>query len=131
MALLNTLLNRLFDAMLQPFTTLPLLASLAVISLATAIAMLLVSRAADRQRLTAAKRQIYADLLEIRLFKDEARAMLRSEASMLRHTASYVMAAVTPALWTLAPLALAVVQLQSYFGYSGVEIGQPVLVSVT
>ena len=132
MVLINRLLNRLFEAGLQPFTSLPILGSLAVVSLLTAIAMLLVARVAANQKgLKEARRQIYADLFEIRLFKDEGRAMLRSQASMFRHTARYLALALTPALWTLAPLALAVAQLQSYFGYTGVEIGQPVLVSAT
>src|SRR5207302_5309481 len=91
MTLLNRLLNPLFDLVLRPLQPFGIIASLAVLSLATAIAILLVVRAtSDQPALAAIKRQIHADLFEIRLFNDDLRAMLRAEADILRHNATYL-----------------------------------------
>ena len=126
---LNRLLNPVFDLLLRPLQPLGIVASLAVLSLVTAIAILLVVRATSNQpALTAVKRQIHADLFEIRLFNDDLRAMLRAERDILRHNATYLRLSLVPMVWILLPAALAVAQLQSYYGYAGVDVGRPVLV---
>ena len=54
--------------------------NLSIVSLVTAVGVLLVVRAASDQRaLSAIKRQIHGDLFEIRLFNDDIRAMLRAQ----------------------------------------------------
>jgi hypothetical protein len=130
MTLLNRLLNPVFDLVLRLLQPFGIIASLAFLSLATAIAILLVVRvASDQPALAAIKRQIHADLFEIRLFHDDLRAMLRAEAAIVRHNAMYLRLSLVPLLWVLVPAALAAAQLQAYYGYAGVEIGQPVLVT--
>lgn len=130
MILLNRLLNPVFDLLLRPLQPLGIVASLAVLSLITAIAILLVVRAtSDQSALAAVKRQIHADLFEIRLFNDDLRAMLRAERDILRHNATYLRLSLVPMVWILVPAALAAAQLQSYYGYTGVDVGRPVLVT--
>src|ERR1700704_6638350 len=126
----NRLLNPIFDLLLRALQPLGIVASLAVLSLLTAIAVLLVVRTTSNQRaLAAVKRQIHADLFEIRLFNDDLRAMARAQADILRHNATYLRLSLVPMLWMLIPLGLLVAQLQCYFGYSGVAVGQPVLIT--
>jgi uncharacterized membrane protein (DUF106 family) len=130
MTLLNRLLNQVFDLVLQPLQPLGLVASLAIVSLVTAVALLLVVRAVSDQRaLAAIKRQIHADLFEIRLFNDDLRAMLRAELGILRHNVTYLRLSLVPMVWILVPAALAAAQLQTYYGYSGVDVGRAVLVT--
>jgi uncharacterized membrane protein (DUF106 family) len=130
MTLLNRLLNSIFDLVLRPLEPLGIVASLAVVSLVTAVAILLVVRAVSNQRaLAAIKRQIHADLFEIRLFNDDVRAILRAELDILRHNATYLRLSLVPMIWILVPAALAAAQLQAYYGYAGVDIGRPVLVT--
>jgi uncharacterized membrane protein (DUF106 family) len=132
MTRVNGLLNRLFDLMFRPLGPLPILHSLAIVSLVTAIVILIVMRAtSNQQALAATKRQMYADLLEMRLFKDDLRAMWRAQWSMLRHNAGYLRLSLASALWTLVPVVLAIAQLQCFFGYSGVSVREPVLVTAT
>ena len=131
MALLNRFLNPIFDLLMRPLQPLGVAPSLAVVSLVTAIAILLVVRATSDQRaLAAIKRQIHADLFEIRLFNDDLRAMLRAELGILRHNATYLRLSLAPMLWILVPAALVAAQLQAYYGYAGVGVGEPVLVTV-
>jgi uncharacterized membrane protein (DUF106 family) len=130
MTAVNALLDRTFDLLLGPLRPLPLFASLSVVSLVTAIALLMAVRATSNQRAIAAvKRQIHADLFEIRLFNDDLRAMLRAEVDILRHNATYLRLSLVPMLWMLIPVALVVAQLECHFGYSGVGVGQPVLIT--
>ena len=128
MSLLNALLARTFDLLLLPFRQLPPMVGLAVVSLATAIAMLLVFRRTSNQtRLAAVKSQIHASIFEIRLFNDDLRAIFRAQGEILRHNLTYLRLSVVPMLWMMVPLLLVVAQLQFHYGYSGLSVGQPVL----
>jgi uncharacterized membrane protein (DUF106 family) len=130
LTVVNAMLDRVFDLLLRPLGHLPILVSLAVVSLVTAIAILLVVRAASNQQAMAAvKRQMYADLLEMRLFNDDLRAMWRAQWSMLQHNGRYLRLSLVPVLWTFVPLALVLTQLQFHFGYAEVGVGEPVLVT--
>jgi hypothetical protein len=123
----NAMLDRLFDLLLWPLRPLPIFISLTVVSFVTAIAILFVVRATSNQRaLAAVKRQLYADLLEMRLFNDDLRAMWRAQWSMIRHNGRYLRLSLIPALWTGVPLALVLTQLQCHFGYAEVGVGVPV-----
>jgi hypothetical protein len=126
----NAMLDRLFDLLLRPLRPLPIAFSLAVVSLATALAILLVVRAtSNQQALAAVKRQMYADVLEMRLFNDDLRAMWRAQWSILQHNGRYLRLSLVPALWTVVPLALVLTQLQFHFGYAEVGVGQAVIVT--
>ena len=130
MSLLNSILDPMFDVLLRPLALLPPLAGLALVSLATAIAMLLVVRGTSNQRaLEDVKRQIHAALFEIRLFNDDLRAIFRAQGDMLRHNATYLRLSLVPMLWMIVPLALVIAQLQFHYGYQGFETGRPVLLT--
>lgn len=130
MTLVNQLLGAVADMAMRLLRPLGVTGSLAVVSLVTAILVLIVMRATSNQRaLAAAKRQIHADLFEIRLFNDDLRAILTAELSLLRHNATYLRLSIVPMIWMFVPLALLVAQLQPYYGYSGVAVGRPILVT--
>jgi hypothetical protein len=130
MSLLNNVLGTVFDALLRPLAALPALGSLAIVSLATAIAMLLVVRATSNQpALEAVKRQIHAALFEIRLFNDDLRAIFRAQKEILRHNATYLRLLLVPMAWMIAPLVLLTAQLQFRYGYEGLDAGRPVLLT--
>jgi uncharacterized membrane protein (DUF106 family) len=127
-SLLNALLARTFDLLLLPFRQLPPIVGLAVVSLATAIAMLLIfKRTSNQDRLAAVKRQIHASIFEIRLFNDDLRAIFRAQGEILRHNLTYLRLSIVPMVWMIVPLILVIAQLQFHYGYSGLEVGQPVL----
>ena len=128
MSLLNAVLARVFDLLLAPFRQLPPIAGLVVVSLATAVAMLLIFRkTSDQKRLAAVKRQIHAALFEIRLFNDDLRAIFRAQGEILRHNLTYLRLSLVPMLWMIVPLVLVIAQLQFHYGYRGLTPGEPVL----
>src|SRR4249920_997963 len=115
---LNGILDSVFDALLRPLARLPPLASLAIVSLATAVIMLLVVRRTSNQHaLDQVKRQIHAALFEIRLFNDDLRAIFRAQADMLRHNLTYLRLSLAPMIWMFVPFVLVIAQLQFQYGY--------------
>jgi hypothetical protein len=129
MSYLNALLVPVFDFLLTPFRLMPPLVGLVVVSLVTAVGMLVVfRRTSDQQKLSAVKRSIHASLFEIRLFNDDLRAILRAQSEILRHNATYLRLSMMPMLWVIAPLVLVIAQLQFHYGYTAIHPGQPVLV---
>lgn len=116
------------DLLLVPFRQLPPIVGLVVVSLATAVAMLLIFKKTSNQtRLAAVKRQIHAALFEIRLFNDDLRAIFRAQGEILRHNLTYLRLSLVPMLWMIVPLVLVIAQLQFHYGYGGLTPGEPVL----
>lgn len=129
--MLNAVLAVVTDAALAPFSALPPLASLAIVSLATAVGMLFVfKRTSDQARLAAVKRSIQAGLFEIRLFNDDFRAIARAQREILRDNAKYLWLSVVPMLWVVVPLVLVIAQLQFHYGYAPLHPGDDVLLKV-
>lgn len=129
------LVNRLVAAGIDPLMALlgqlPRLAGLALLSAATGVALLLVVRATSNQRrLAEVKRAIRAGVFEIRLFGDDPRAILRTQAELVRHNLTYLRLSSVPLFWAFVPLVLLTAQLQSFFAYDGVEPGRTSVVKV-
>jgi hypothetical protein len=127
--LVNQIVGWLFELLVQPLRGLPPLAGLAIISLVTAILMLIVFRATSNQpAIAAAKRRLEAGLFEIRLFDDDPRLVLRALGDLLRANLAYVRRSIVPLLWMFVPLTLAIAQLQAFYGYRAVAPGDAFLV---
>lgn len=130
MTLVNALLVRLADALLAPLAGLPPLAVVAGCALGSALAVLAVMRFTSNQAaLGLVKRRIHAALLEMRLYNDDLRALLRAQGEVLRHNLSYVGLSLVPLVITAVPLTLAIAQLQAWYGYTGLTPGTPVMVT--
>jgi hypothetical protein len=131
MSWINLGLGGLVGAALAPFQLLPPIVGLSVVSLVTAVAMLLVFRATSNQQAIAdVKRRIHAGIFEIRLFNDDLRAMFRAQFDVLRHNFTYVWLSLAPMMWMLVPIVLLIAQLQFYYGYDGLGPGASAIVKV-
>ncbi len=131
MTVLNQALTRLFDLALAPFDRLSPLAGLAVLSLGTAIAVLLAFKwTADQPALVTSKRAVQAAIFEMRLFNDDLLAMLGAQAEVLRHTLHYLRLSLAPTLWLIVPMLALLLHMEFRFGYTGLMTGEAVLVTV-
>jgi hypothetical protein len=129
-ATLNAVIGWSFDRLLAPLAMLSPLAGLAVVSLVTAVAMLLCIRVASNQdRLADVKRQIHACIFECRLFQDDLPAVFRALGEMLRRNVVYLGLSLRPLLWAAVPLALLLTQLDLFFGYRA-PVREPRLLTV-
>jgi len=131
MSLVNAVLRFACDWSLAPFSGLPAIVSLFLVSLLTSIGMLLVFKRTSRQsQLADVKRRIHACLFEIRLFSDDLRAILRAQIEILRHNATYLRLSLAPMVWIMPPLVLLMAQLQFHYGYEGLRPGQSAVLAV-
>lgn len=132
MTLVNALLVTVADALLTPLASLPPLAVVIGAALASALAVLGVMRlVSNQQALGDVKRRIHASLLEMRLYNDDVRALLRAQGEVLRHNLTYVGLSLVPLVITAVPLTLAIAQLQAWYGYRGLTAGQAVEITAT
>lgn len=131
MTTLNAILTRVSDLVLAPLAAVPPLWAVLGLALLTALVVLGVMRLTSNQAAVAeAKRLIQADLLEMRLYNDDVRALLRAQGGILRHNGRYIWLSLVPLVVTAMPLTLAIAQLQSYYGYGGLPVGAPALLTV-
>jgi len=131
MSFVNAVLCPVFDLLLAPFAALPPIVSLVVVSLPTAILMLVVFKhTSDQVALAAVKRRIHAGLFEIRLFSDDLRAIFRAQGEILRHNLTYLRLSLVPMVWILPPMVLLIAQLQFHYGYEGLRPRETALLEV-
>lgn len=129
--MLSRALTLIADAILRPVSSLPPLAGVLAMSLLSAISLLLAIRVlGDQPRLRAARNGMAAALFEVRLFNDDLRAILRAQLEVLGHLASYWRATLVPVIVLAVPFTLAIAHLDSYFGYIGLTVGEPALITV-
>lgn len=132
MSALNALLTALADVLLGPLAGLPPLAVITGVSLATALVVLGVMRVTSNQAaLAEVKRRIQAGLLEMRLYNDDLRGLVRAQGEVLWHNLRYVGLSLVPLVITAIPLTLAIAQLQAWYGYSGLATGVPAAITAT
>ena len=128
---MNRVLTAFFDVVLAPFDGLPAALGLSILALVTAIAVLLVFKwTSDQPRLAAAKRAMQAAMFEMRLFNDDLVLLFRAQGDVLRHTLRYLRLSFAPTLWLLLPMLALLVHMEFRFGYSGLTVGDTVLVRV-
>ena len=124
-------LSRIMDGLLLPFSRLPPMVGIAFVSLLAAIVILLTIRvASDQARLIAVRRSLRACVYELRLFRGDPIAVARIFAEGVRLNLVALRLALVPALWLVLPFGLLATQLQSIYGYSGLEPGRAAIVKV-
>jgi hypothetical protein len=131
MGIVNSLLNALFDALFFPFRTLDAWWAMLYISLLTGFLMLAVFRLTSNQAgIRAAKDRIKAHLLEMRLFKDNFRVSLGAQRQILAANWRYVRYSAKPMVVMILPLVLILIQLNFWFGYEPLAVGEPAILKV-
>jgi hypothetical protein len=120
----NTVLGHLFEGALYPFQGLNPWAAIVVLSLITAIIMLLVYRAvSDQNGIRTAKDRIAAHLLEIRLYQNNMPVTFRAQGNILWWNLKYLLHAMRPMLIMIVPLVLVIIHLDMRFGLSPLAPG--------
>ena len=130
-ASLNGASVAIVDAVFGPLLRLPPLIGVLVVSLVTAMVLvLLMRRISDQQRLRATRRRLQAALFEIRLSADDPVAVLQSFRDVMVQNVIYLRLNLVPLLWLIVPLSLLIAQLQAVYGYTGLMRHDPALITV-
>jgi hypothetical protein len=131
-AVLLSLVDKLFDSSFRLLRPLPSLAVLSVFAVLTAVLTLLVVRWTSNQKaIRLVKDRMGARVLEVRLFSDQPRVVLRAYFTLLGDTGLYLRHSLRPLIVLAVPLLLLFTQLEAYFGRTPVDPGQDFLIHAT
>jgi hypothetical protein len=130
MAAVNSIVTRAFDLALAPFAGHPWL-GLVLISLLTGAVLLLVFRYTSNQRgIRAAKDRIISHLLEVLLYRDEMRVVVRAQARLFLDNLRYLGYALVPLAFMLVPVAFLLVQTDLRYGSRPLHVGDKAIVEL-
>ena len=119
-----------FDLFFAPFAGSPWL-GLAAISLVTGVVALLVFRyTSSQQRIREVKSQIIAHLLEVWLYRDEMRVVVRAQVAVVRDNLKYLGYALVPLACMIVPMAALLVQADLRYGHRALAVGERAIVAV-
>jgi hypothetical protein len=132
MTTLLSLIDKVFDFSFRLMRPLPTLAVLAVFSVFTAVISLLAVRwTSDQKAIRRVKYLMGAHVLEVWLFPDQLRVVLRAYLTLFGDTLLYLRYALVPLLVLSVPLLFLFAQLEAHFGRAPVEPGHEFLVRAT
>jgi hypothetical protein len=128
---LNTVINGALAAYFALFQWAPPWLSLGVLSALAGIAMLWIfAKTSDTEAIRATKRKLWAYLLEMRLYGDEPRVVLRSQAALLKANVKYMALMLKPALVIVVPMVLLLVHLEAWYGRAPLPPGRAAILTL-
>ncbi len=128
---INSAIGSVFNLLIYPFKSLNPLWSLAFLSLLIGILMLVIFRyTSDQKSIREAKSKIRAYIFELSLYKDEIGVVLSAQKNILVTNIRYIKYAIKPMLFMIIPLALILIQLESWYGYKPLEPEESAIVSL-
>lgn len=128
---LNHFINILFDLLLMPFKSLDPFWPVFIFSLLTGVIMLLIFRFTSNQKgIKETKNRIKGYLLEVRLFKDNFRIILSAQKKLLIYNLKYFIHAVKPMVFMIVPVCIILIQLQCWFGYNPLKVGESAIFKI-
>ena len=88
------------------------------------------SKTSDQQRIRATKKRLQARLLELRLYADEPRVVLRAQKALFAENFRYFGLMLRPALFATLPMVLLLIVLDGFYGKRPMAPGEVALVTV-
>ncbi len=131
MIALLTSITRLFDVLSAPFARMSPWVGLLVASALSGALLLLVFRYTSHQRrLRAAKDRVMAHLLEVVLYRDDPRVVLRAQARLVRDNLRYLGFTLVPLAVMVLPAVLLITQLDLRYGRRPLHVGERTILAV-
>ncbi|HXQ23954.1 MAG TPA: hypothetical protein VN812_19900, partial [Candidatus Acidoferrales bacterium] len=123
---------RVFALLLDPFAAFPPMLGLALISALSGILLLLGFRVTSNpRRIRAARQQVQAHLLAVRLYRDDLAVTFRAQWSLLGALARYLGNMLVPFLVLLLPFALLFAQLDARYAARALHPGERTILRAT
>jgi hypothetical protein len=132
MSMLHRGLARVFVLLLDPFAALPPMLGLALISALSGVLVLLGFRLTSKPRaIRAARQQVQAHLLAVRLYRDDLAVAFRAQRSLLGALMRYLANMLRPFLVLLLPFALLFAHLDARYATRALHPGEHAIVKAT
>jgi hypothetical protein len=127
----NAAFGRIFEIIFLPFRQASPWFGMILISLLTGLLMLFIFRHTSNQEgIRKAKNKIKAHLLELRLYKDNMRVSLKAYGHILLANLKYLSYSAKPMLVMIVPVLLILIQLNLWFGYRSLDVGQEAVLKI-
>jgi len=105
--------------------------ALIVLSAAAGVALLwLFARTSDPAAIERTKKRLQARLLELRLWADEPRVVLRAQKELFKENGRYFGLMLRPAIYASLPLGAFLIVLQGFYGWEPLRPGEACVVTV-
>ena len=128
---LNHILTVVFDVVYAPLNALPCWFSLTLLSgMVGLLALVVVKYASNQAAIARIKDDIKADMLAIKLFKDELRVMFGAQGRLIWSALRMQYRMLPPLLVMLVPFLLAAAQMGLRYQWRPLEVGEEVLLTV-
>jgi uncharacterized membrane protein (DUF106 family) len=128
----NSLVGNLLSLLFFPFRSQNPWLTMVFVSFLTGLLMLFIFRLTSNQPgIRQVKDKIKAHLLEVRLFKDSLPVTLKAQGQILKHNLKYIGYSAKPMLIMLIPLLVVLAQLNLWFGYQTLRVGETAIVKVS
>jgi hypothetical protein len=125
-------LDKLSDLLALPFSGLPDRLQLILLSLISAVVLLLVFKRISRQeKIRFHKNKIIGYILEMGVFRDQTGRILLNQLRLLQHNCYYLWYVATPFLLLMIPVIFTSVQLDSRLGYRPLQNGETFIIRAT
>ncbi len=131
MDLFNRIITALFDVLLYPFGTLEPVWGLVLVSVVTGAAMVWIfGRISNQQRVRTLKAAMKGHLLEVWIFREQLRNVLKAEGRVLRDTGKYLLCSLPAFVVLMIPVVVIMIHLQARYGCRPLLAGEHALVKV-
>jgi hypothetical protein len=131
MTALNAAITRVMDVFFRAFAWGGPWAQITALALVTAVLALLIFRRTSNQRaIRRLKDRIISHLLEIVLYRDELRVVLRAQRALLWDNLRYLAHSLVPLAVMVVPMAILLIQADLRLGRRALRPGEPTIVAV-
>lgn len=130
MGAFNAAMSGLFDVFFAPFgaRSWP---GMIIVSAITGVVLLFVFRCTSNQRgIRAAKDRILSHLLEVVLYRDELRVVLRAQARLAKDNLRYLGHALVPLCFMIVPVLVLLIQIDLRYGHRPLAEGESTILAV-
>lgn len=129
---INSAIGSVFNLLISPFKSLSPIWSLTFFSLLIGILMLVIFRyTSDQKGIREVKSKIRAYIFELSLYKNELGVVLSAQKNIFVYNLKYIKYALIPMMFMIIPLALILIQLESWYGYRPLSPEESAIVSLT
>lgn len=131
MDVFNRSITTAFDALLSPFGPERPAAGLTFVAILTGAALVwLFGRISNQRRVRTLKAAMSGHLLEVWLFRDQLRNVLKAEGRVLRQTVKYLLCSLPAFCVLMVPVVAVMIQLQVRYGYRPLHAGEHAVLKV-
>ncbi len=122
-------INHIMNLLFKPLNAIPEDWGLMLVSALVGIIMLVIFKfTSNQQKIKTAKDRIKAHILEIRLYNESPRVIMRALKRILQYNATYLRHAVVPIAFVIIPVVLILINLNFRYGYQAFKPGDAFVV---